>query len=110
MIEMAGAYNEDENDNRMIILNREGIQREFSRIATKELQQTLKVALGKIESQNYNQRLGIGSFNKEQVNLFRKKCKNIKFRHIVFPGWRASWVQSISREARSCHLRNGKVP
>ena len=36
MIEISGAYNEDENDNIMRILNREGILKEFSIITTRE--------------------------------------------------------------------------
>ena len=41
-------------------------------------------ALSKIDSLNIEQRLGIFSYDKHQLTLFRHQCKNIKLRHIYY--------------------------
>ena len=46
MIEISGAYNEDENDGKVRVLNKDDVWKELSSLSTKELQQILKVALG----------------------------------------------------------------
>ena len=45
---------------------------------------TLKVVLKKVDTQVFDQRLGIVGYDKDQINKFRKQCKNIKLRHIYF--------------------------
>ena len=51
---------------------------ELKQVNTKELQSILKVALGKISSQDHNAKLGIVNFDKENKVKFRSKCKNTK--------------------------------
>jgi zinc-binding in reverse transcriptase len=87
MIEIAGTYDENVNRDSMglsHILMRNGNWKEIDKITTKELQWTLKSALGKIESQDFCRKLGIDSFDKEDIMKFRSQCKNVKLRHIFF--------------------------
>lgn len=53
-------------------------------ITTRELQTLLKKALNKIEPQNFENKIGIVNYDKTQIALFRRQCKNIKLRHIFF--------------------------
>ena len=48
------------------------------------MQNTLKVALNKISSQDFNLKLGITDYNKECIGKFRDQCRNVKLRHIYF--------------------------
>ena len=56
----------------------------LNKVSTKELQAILKINLGKVSSQDHKTKLGIQEFDKESILKFRKKCKNIKLRHIFF--------------------------
>jgi hypothetical protein len=60
------------------------LSKEVSKITTKDLQKILKVALGKIENEDFNQKLGITSFDDDIIIDFRNKCKNVKLRSIFF--------------------------
>ena len=44
----------------------------------------MKVALGKVGSQNHDSRHGIEGFEKENILKFRGKCKNTNLRHVFF--------------------------
>ena len=44
----------------------------------------LKLALGKVSSQNHDVKLGIEGFDKNSILKFRRRCKNTKSRHIFF--------------------------
>ena len=74
MIELAGAYNEDENDNTFglnHVLNSKGIWMEIGNITTKDLQLTLKKALNKISSQDFDIRLDMTDFDKQNITRLR---------------------------------------
>ena len=58
--------------------------REIDKISVKDLQKILKKALNKIEPLNICQRLGIADYDKSQITMFRRQCKNIKLRHIYY--------------------------
>jgi len=60
------------------------LSKEVSKITTKDLQKILKVAMGKVENEDFNQKLGITSFDDDIILDFRKKCKNVKLRSIFF--------------------------
>ena len=87
LIEIAGAYDENVNRDSLgltHILMKDGSWKEIDKITTKELQWILKSALGKIESQDFCRKLGIDSFDKENIMKFRRQCKNVKLRHIYY--------------------------
>ena len=46
------------------------------------MQLTLKNIMGKVEVQNFDQRLGIVGYDSTQIGKFRNQCKNIKLRHM----------------------------
>ena len=56
----------------------------LTKVTTKELQTILKVNLGKVSPQDHKTKLGIEEFDKENILKFRKKCKNIKLRHVNY--------------------------
>ena len=56
----------------------------LSKITTKEMQLTLKVALKKVENQNFDLRLGVMGYDPQQLTKFWLQCKNVKLRHIYF--------------------------
>ena len=58
--------------------------REVSSLSTKEIQLLLKKALKKVETLNIEQKLGIVQYDKKQISLFRRQCKNVKLRHIFY--------------------------
>ena len=86
-MEIAASYDESVNEDSMgfthILLKGEEWM-EMVKVTTKLLQGTLKVALNKITSQDYNLKQGITSYNKEAIGKFRNQCKNVKLRHIYF--------------------------
>jgi hypothetical protein len=57
---------------------------EISKMTTRELQRTLKVAKIRISAQNFNVRLGTIDYKIENIVKFRSQCKNLKLRHIYF--------------------------
>ena len=56
----------------------------MDKVTTKELQSTLKVALNKVYSKDFNTRLETIDYNKKFIGKFRKQCKNVKLRYIYF--------------------------
>ena len=54
----------------------------MTKFTTKEIQVALKVSQKKTESLDFAHRLGFDNYDKEQIGLFRRQCKNIKLRHI----------------------------
>jgi hypothetical protein len=87
MVELASTYNENVNNDSVglkhIIIKGEGWM-ETSKISTKELQRTLKVAKRKVSVQDFNIKLGTKDYRKENISKFRYQCKNVKLRHIYF--------------------------
>jgi hypothetical protein len=61
-----------------------GIRKDITIITAKELQVLLKNALGRIESLNVNNKLGIQNYDEENILKFRTNCKNSKLRNIYF--------------------------
>ena len=57
---------------------------EMGKVTTKLLQNTLKIALNKVSSQDFNPKLGKTDYNKEFIGKWRNQCKNVKLRHIYF--------------------------
>jgi isoleucyl-tRNA synthetase len=53
-------------------------------ITTKELQQTLKRVMNKLESLNVTVKLNINQFDVENILQTRHNCKNAKLRNIYF--------------------------
>ena len=87
MVEMAGAFDENSNNEARAstkIMESWGEWRELGDMTTKELQQLLKRALGKTETLDFAHRLGFEDYDRYQINHFRKQCKNVKLRHIYF--------------------------
>jgi hypothetical protein len=80
-------YNDDINTNSqhlkyMMLAN--GLRMNIYEVTTKDLQQTLKLALKKIEKQDFLTKLKINDFDETHINLFRKSCQNSKLRNIYF--------------------------
>ena len=87
MIEIAASYDEGVNeDSRGLthVLTKGEEWMEVGKVTTKLLQSTLKIALNKVSSQDFNLKLGITEYNKEGIGKFRNQCKNVKLRHIYF--------------------------
>ncbi len=53
-------------------------------ITIREYQVTLKIALNRVEKINYKTRLKVDYFNKTNILIFRRHCKNAKLRNIYF--------------------------
>jgi exonuclease III len=53
-------------------------------VSTRELQSSLKIALGRVESMNFNTKLAIDEFNTSNITTVRSHCKNAKLRNIYF--------------------------
>ena len=49
---------------------------------TKDMQLTLKNIMGRVEVQNFDQRLGMVGYDCAQIGKFRNQCKNMKLRHM----------------------------
>ena len=87
MMEIAASYDEGVNeDSRGLtsMLLREEEWMEVGKVTTKLLQSTLKIALNKVSSQDFNLKLGLTDYNKEFIGKFRNQCKNVKLRHTYF--------------------------
>ena len=48
------------------------------------MQFILKVAMKKVENQNFDLRLGVVGYDPTQLAQFRESCKNVKLRHTYF--------------------------
>jgi hypothetical protein len=53
-------------------------------VTTKELQHSLKIALGRVESMDFKSKLAIDDFNTSNITTVRRHCKNAKLRNIYF--------------------------
>jgi hypothetical protein len=87
MIEIAASYDETMIEDSLGLTNihiKGEMWKELNKVTTKELKSTLKVALNKVSSQDFNTRLGKIYYNKEFIVTFRNQCKNVKLRHIYF--------------------------
>ena len=87
MVEIASAYDENANDESTDlteVMSTWGVWQDINYLTTRELQSILKLVLSKIERLDFNHRLGFDSYNSEQIDTFRRYCKNIKLRHIYF--------------------------
>ena len=67
----------------MILLG-DGSWRELSKLTTGELRCLLKNALGKVSGQDFNVKLGIDNFDKDNITISRSQRKNVKLRHIFY--------------------------
>ena len=86
LLELESLLSEDEGNNNYTnnIMGEGGRWISLDKITAKELQSVMKIALGKVSSQNHNAKLGIENFDKECIVKFRSKCKNTKLRDIFF--------------------------
>jgi hypothetical protein len=87
LVELASNFNEDNNvapDVRYNIMGENKNWLNLTKVTTKELQTILKINLEKVSSQDHKTKLGIEEFDKENILKFRKKCKNIKLRHVYY--------------------------
>ena len=85
--DLASSFDDDtqtDNEDKIFIMGEKGNWLDLQKVTTKEMQELLKVVLNKVSSQNQEVKLGIGSFEKEDIMKFRHKCKNTKLRHIFF--------------------------
>ena len=87
LIDIAKCYSEDtnyiNNNLKFMRLTPEKII-SIDLITTKEIQNLLKVVLGKVEKANFNSRLGIEDFDPSNITTVRSHCKNAKLRNIYF--------------------------
>ena len=87
LLELASSFNEDANVTTCgisHIMSRGGNGIELKKVTTKDLQSILKVALGKVSSQDYKGKLEIDNFDKESILRFRSKCNNTKLRRVLY--------------------------
>jgi hypothetical protein len=87
LVGLASTFNEDNNMTINVgynILGEKNNWLDLNKVTTKELQSILKIHLKKVSSQDHKTKLGIDEFNKESILKFRKKCKNIKLRHVYY--------------------------
>ena len=84
---IAKCFNEETNSSREVleyILLKPHTRTLLDSLTTKDLQITLKNALNRVETLNYDTRLGTVNFNIDNVVNFRNNCKNSKLRNIYF--------------------------
>jgi hypothetical protein len=87
LINIAKCYNEDINcdDERLeYMLLKPHNRTLLTTVTTKDLQVTLKIALNRIESLNFDEKLGTVNFDPANINNFRGNCRNSKLRNIYF--------------------------
>jgi hypothetical protein len=87
MMEIAASYDETVNNDSMgltHILTKLGMWMDKDKMTTKELQITLKIALSKTSSREFDLKLGTIGYDKDNIMKFRNQCKNVKLRHIYF--------------------------
>jgi hypothetical protein len=87
LVEIARCFNEEINEIKhelkyMQITSSNRLDIEI--ITAKEIQMLLKTALGRIETANFENRLGIENFDSTNITTFRQHCKNAKLRNIYF--------------------------
>ncbi len=84
---IAKCYNENINsDNQQLeyIQLDNNVRKEYSAITVSELQMTLKRALKRIEILDVSGKNNITQFQEDNIELFRRFCKNAKLRNIYF--------------------------
>jgi hypothetical protein len=59
-------------------------RKEISKITTRELQNLLKIVLGKVEMADFSMKLKTENFDITAIDTFRNQCKNVKLRSIYF--------------------------
>jgi hypothetical protein len=87
LVEIAKCFNENINStdsNLKYMLVTDNKRLAIETITTKELQTTLKIVLGRVDSTNFKQKLMIDDFDINNINTFRDHCKNAKLRNIYF--------------------------
>ncbi len=85
LLEIVENFNDDvnsDNENLKYILISPHTRMAIETITVKQLQITLKVALKKIDAIDFNSKLGINNFEKDDILKFRTFCKNSKLRNI----------------------------
>ncbi len=87
LVNIANCFNDEINNDienvKYIQLNYQN-RKAVETITAKELQNILKTALNRLESVDFNQRLGTTNFKPEYIINFRKMCQNSKLRNIFF--------------------------
>jgi hypothetical protein len=87
LVDIAKAFNEEINEinpETNYILISGGRRMIVETITAKDFQLTLKHALGRLEERNFAQKLDVEEFDTNNIDTFRKHCKNIKLRKIYF--------------------------
>ena len=87
LVELASTFNEDNNMGTGAEHNIMGENQNWlnlNKVTTKEMQSILKIILGKVSSQDHKTKLNIDEFDKDNIIKFRKKCKNVKLRHVYY--------------------------
>jgi hypothetical protein len=87
LVQIAKNFNDSINDDdeslNYILLNQSERMSIYT-ITVKQLQIKLKTVLKRIESTDFEGKLGIAEFKQERIITFRKHCKNSKLRNIYF--------------------------
>jgi hypothetical protein len=87
LVQIAKNFNDSINDDdeslNYILLNQSERMAIYT-ITVKQLQIKLKTVLKRIESTDFEGKLGIAEFKQERIITFRKHCKNSKLRNIYF--------------------------
>jgi hypothetical protein len=87
LVNIAKAFNEEINEinsESNYILIEGGKRMAVDMITAKDFQLTLKHALGRLEERDFDNKLDIEDFDTNNIELFRKHCKNTKLRNIYF--------------------------
>ena len=74
----------EENDEIKFLLINNNLRKPINEITTKELQDTLKKVLKKVEVTDFNTKLGVTNFEEDNISKLRRSCKNPKLRNIYF--------------------------
>jgi hypothetical protein len=87
LINIAKCYNDDINcDNERLeyMLLKPHNRTLLTMVTTKDLQVTLKIALNRIESLNFDEKLGTVNFDPANIHNFRSNCRSSTLRNIYF--------------------------
>jgi exonuclease III len=87
LVEIAKCYNNEYNSEDVklkYIMISENVRMEVNMITVKEFQIILKKAMEKTDSTDFGSKLGIESYDRENITRFRSICKNPKLRNIYF--------------------------
>jgi hypothetical protein len=76
-------FNSDDDNMKSIMISK-GRRVQLNNVTVKQLQCLLKIALGKVESLDARSKLGINTFDENNILNFRSNCKNPKLRNIYF--------------------------